>query len=122
MKSLTGRTLSVRTENRDRCLKLKRLRRVGRIQAKGIRQISPVTSGEGVPAIVFLIEVLLQVSVTREAGLFNKNIAGCKSETIRTTGDACPVPVSERPFQRVQGPVNGGGNCNLLKQAQCLAV
>jgi len=24
--------------------------------------------------------------------------------------EACPVPVSENPFQRGEGPVNGGGN------------
>ena len=30
-------------------------------------------------------------------------------------GEACPVPVSENPVQRGEGPVNGGGNYDPLK-------
>ena len=30
-------------------------------------------------------------------------------------GEACPVPVSENPVQRDEGPVNGGGNYDPLK-------
>ncbi len=32
-------------------------------------------------------------------------------------GEACPVPVSENPVQRDEGPVNGGGNYDPLKVA-----
>ena len=45
---------------------------------KGSRQISLVSSVEGIPAVLG-IELGLQGAVTREFGLFNKNIGGCKS-------------------------------------------
>lgn len=36
--------------------------------------------------------------------------------------DSCPVQTPELPVQRNQGPVNGGGNSDLLKVAKCLVV
>lgn len=66
--------------------------------------------------------MLLLGSHIRGTGLFNKNIGDCKSVTMCTVADACPVPVSEDPVQRVERLVNGGGNRDLLKQAQCLAI
>ena len=53
--------------------------------------------------------------MTRELRLFTKNISRRKSERICMAGEACPVPVSENPFQRGEGPVNGGGNYDPLK-------
>ena len=57
------------------------------------------------------------VAVTRELRLFNKNICGRKFERICMAAEACPVPVSESPVQRDEGPVNGGGNYDPLKVA-----
>ena len=55
--------------------------------------------------------------MTRELRLFNKNICGRKFERICMAAEACPVPVSESPVQRDEGPVNGGGNYDPLKVA-----
>jgi hypothetical protein len=59
---------------------------------KGIRQIGPVTSAEGVPAIVHAC-VQLQGAITRGARLFNKNLTDCEPEKVCIVGDVCPVPV-----------------------------
>ena len=50
------------------------------------------------------------VAVTREPRLFTQNIGGRQIERLCTAAEACPVLVSESPFQRDEGPVNGGGN------------
>jgi hypothetical protein len=55
--------------------------------------------------------------VTRGLRLFNKNVANCKSESLSTVSEFCPVAVRENPVQRVEAPLNGGGNYNPLKVA-----
>ena len=60
--------------------------------------------------------------MARGVRLFNKNEASCKVETLSTAGDSCPVRVSESPVQGDEGPLNGGGNSDLLKVAKCLVV
>ncbi len=40
-----------------------------------------------------------QVTVSKGAELFNKNIGGCKVERLSTTAEACPVLVCERQVQ-----------------------
>jgi len=47
---------------------------------RGNSQISPVTSGKGVPEPLALLGV--QVAVTRGRRLFTKNIGGCKPERV----------------------------------------
>ncbi len=79
-------------------------------------EIGPVTSGEGVSAVV-LLRVRLLGSLTRGVRLFNKNITGCKTERFSIAGDACPVRVSETWVQPGQGLVNGGPNLEALKVA-----
>ena len=41
-----------RTENRHRCPRVRSPRRLGVNPGQGTRQIGPVTSGEGVPAVL----------------------------------------------------------------------
>ena len=53
--------------------------------------------------------------MTRELRLFNKNIGRRKTERLCMAAESCPVPVSESPLQRDEGPVNGGGNYDPLK-------
>lgn len=54
--------------------------------------------------------------------LFNKNTGGSEPERVCIAVEACPVPVPERPVQREEGPVNGGGNSDPLKVAtHCLS-
>ena len=65
---------------------------------KGIRQISPVSSVEGVPAIVYEC-MQLQGAITRGVRLFNKNVTSRKSVKICTRGDVCPVPVLQTSLQ-----------------------
>jgi hypothetical protein len=55
------------------------------------------------------------VAVTGEPRLFNQNVGGRQIERLCTAAEACPVLVSESPFQRDEGPVNGGGNYDPLK-------
>ena len=55
--------------------------------------------------------------MTKGGRLFNKNVANCESESLSTVGEFCPVAVRERPVQRVEAPLNGGGNYNPLKVA-----
>ena len=66
--------------------------------AKGTRQISPVPSVEGIPALV-PVKVRVQGAVTRTVRLFNKNTASRKSVKMCARGDACPVPVIQTPVQ-----------------------
>ena len=66
--------------------------------AKGTRQISPVSSVEGVPATVF-VRMRLQGAITRVARLFIKNLTFRKFVRMCTEGDACPVPVIQTSFQ-----------------------
>ena len=55
--------------------------------------------------------------MTRELRLFIKNTGDRKSERISMVAESCPVAVSENPFQREEGPLNGGGNHDPLKVA-----
>ena len=55
--------------------------------------------------------------MTRELRLFNKNIGGRETEKLCMAAESCPVSVSERPVQREEGPINGGGNYDPLKVA-----
>ena len=62
-----------------------------------------------------------QVEVTRGDRLFNKNIANCCPVMACTVREAFPLLVTEARFQPGEGPVKGGGNCDLLKVAKYLA-
>ena len=53
--------------------------------------------------------------MTREHRLFNKNVGDSKPVRVCIVADACPVAVSESPFQGEEGPLNGGGNSDPLK-------
>ena len=66
--------------------------------AKGTRQISPVSSVEGVPAIVYFC-MQLQDAITRGIRLFIKNTTSRKSVKMSTRGDVCPVPVIQTSIQ-----------------------
>ena len=57
----------------------------------------------------------IQGAITKEARLFNKNLAFRKSEKISMEGDVCPVPVPQTSLQWSQRLVNGGNNYNSLK-------
>ena len=58
--------------------------------------------------------------MTRGDRLFNKNIADCYPVRASIVGEAFPLPVTETPVQRSEGPVKGGGNCDPLKVAKYL--
>lgn len=62
------------------------------------------------------------VTVTRELRLFNKNIGDCESVTTCIVAESCPVSVSETPFQRKKGLINGVSNRDSLKVAQYLSA
>lgn len=66
--------------------------------AKGTRQISPVSSVEGVPVIVYL-SVQSEGAITRGVRLFTKNVTSRKSVKMCTGSDVCPVPVIKTSFQ-----------------------
>jgi hypothetical protein len=78
---------------------------------KGIRQVGPVSSREGVPA------AQQQVAITRGERLFIKNTGHCKAEKLSTVADACSLPVPESLVQQEEGPVKSGGNSDPLKVA-----
>lgn len=62
-----------------------------------------------------------QIEVTRGDRLFNKNIANCCPVMACTVREAFPLLVTETQVQLGEGPVKGGGNCDLLKVAKYLA-
>jgi hypothetical protein len=56
------------------------------------------------------------------ARLFTKNVAKRSSERISMLGEVCPVVVSKRGIQPVEGPSNGGPNYEALKVERCLTA
>ena len=59
---------------------------------QGIRQISPVSSVQGIPAFVS-VWVRVQGAVTKVVRLFNKNLTFREAVKLCMEGDICPVPV-----------------------------
>src|SRR5712692_1497001 len=92
-KRIRGWILPVRTKIRHRCPEVRSLRRIGWNLGEGTRQISPVTSGKGVPERLAMPGV--QVAVTRGRRLFTKNIGGRKPERVYTAAESWPVAVPE---------------------------
>ena len=87
------------------------LRRIGRYQAREFGKLAQKLRYNG------CLPFAGQVAVTRELRLFNKNVAICEGESPCTDCEFCPVAVRENPVQRVEAPLNGGGNYNPLKVA-----
>ena len=59
----------------------------------------------------------MQMSLTRERQLFNKNTTHRKAERLSTVGDACSPPVRESPFQGEEALAKSGGNSDPLEVA-----